>query len=454
MTRNCIILFMFVLIQIILSEEIRNKDLVLVPSESTNENEEQERTLANDDTNYDIFHATNQWQTIREDQSIPPGLHVQIDLTTGEKRAKLMDEKTSDGSENNKAQSSQYPTKQKYIKIDKNIISKQKLKDALKDFKDKFHSEDLDDELQTTHEKNKYRSMDEIKQEFEGANIWMKKDIEIIQDLVAKLNSSESAKSVILVALEELEYLVHQIDNARDLDVIGGLALVVNLLNQTDNEIQSQAAYVIGSAAQSNLPVQVSLLESGALQLLTRLLVNTQDSPSTRKKALYALSAMLRLFPKGTQKFLKIGGLPILASLFQENENEPLRIKALTLLVDLLTEQMDSIKKKAKEMRIQDYEKAALKAPLLKAMYQEGWCKLSTTLITTTDTETKEKLLQAFQILLPACRAEWKQDTKLKVALKLWREQWRSEIDRDNQDDTGYLETLVKLADTVEQKCA
>ena len=87
-------------------------------------------------------------------------------------------------------------------------------------------------------------------------------------------------------------------------------------------------------------------------------------------------------------------------------------------------------------------------------MYQEGWCKLSTTLITTTDTETKEKLLQAFQILLPACLAEWKQDTKLKVALKLWREQWRSEIDRDNQDDTGYLETLVKLADTVEQKCA
>ena len=92
--------------------------------------------------------------------------------------------------------------------------------------------------------------MDEIKQEFEGANIWMKKDIEIIQDIVAKLNNSESTKPEILGALEELEYLVHQVDNARDLDVIGGLALVVNLLNQTDNEIQSQAAYMIGSAAQ------------------------------------------------------------------------------------------------------------------------------------------------------------------------------------------------------------
>lgn len=89
--------------------------------------------------------------------------------------------------------------------------------------------------------------------------------------------------------------------------------------------------------------------------------MNNRNSLSSRKKIMYALSAMLRLFPKGTQKFLKIGGLSILASLFQENENELLRVKALTLLVDLLTEQMDSIRRKAKEMGIQDYEKAVLK---------------------------------------------------------------------------------------------
>lgn len=86
-------------------------------------------------------------------------------------------------------------------------------------------------------------------------------------------------------------------------------------------------------------------------------------------------------------------------------------------------------------------------------MYHEGWCELSTSLITTTETETKEKLLQAFQILLPACRAAWKQNTKLRSALKLWREKWQREINRDNQDDTGYLETLVKLTETIELKC-
>ena len=86
-------------------------------------------------------------------------------------------------------------------------------------------------------------------------------------------------------------------------------------------------------------------------------------------------------------------------------------------------------------------------------MYQGGWCQFSVTLITSNDNETKEKLLQAVQILLPACRAEWKKDAKFKDALKLWRVQWQSEIDRDNEDDTGYLETLVKLVDSIEQMC-
>lgn len=142
-------------LMLFLEDESNDKDLVLVSSDGmTTENENQEkaeRTLHDyDDNSFDVFHATNQWQTIKEGQSIPPGLHVQTDLQTGKKQAKLMDENLNGGTET-KAQSSQYSTKQKYIKIDKNIISKQRLKDALKDFKDKFHSEDLHDQFTTAH---------------------------------------------------------------------------------------------------------------------------------------------------------------------------------------------------------------------------------------------------------------------------------------------------------------
>ena len=101
--------------------------------------------------------------------------------------------------------------------------------------------------------KNKYRSIEEIKSELEGVNLWMKEDIEIMQEMVDKINKSKSTKGEILEALDQLEYYVHQIDNARDLDSIGGLALVVNFLNQSDEDTKSHAAHVIGSAAQRSL---------------------------------------------------------------------------------------------------------------------------------------------------------------------------------------------------------
>lgn len=38
-----------------------------------------------------IFEPTNEFQTVREGQEIPPGLHVRLDVTTGEKQAKIND---------------------------------------------------------------------------------------------------------------------------------------------------------------------------------------------------------------------------------------------------------------------------------------------------------------------------------------------------------------------------
>lgn len=51
-------------------------------------------------------------------------------------------------------------------------------------------------------------------------------------------------------ALEELEYYVHHIDNAKELNSVGGLVVVVRLLNHSHPEIRSGAAHVIGAATQ------------------------------------------------------------------------------------------------------------------------------------------------------------------------------------------------------------
>lgn len=80
-----------------------------------------------------------------------------------------------------------------------------------------------------------------------------------------------------------------------------------------------------------------------ALPLLLRLL--SKDKPmAVRKKALYALSSLIRLFPIGQKEFLKFSGLDIFQKLFEEPSSEPLLVKAITLMTDILTEQIEHVR--------------------------------------------------------------------------------------------------------------
>ena len=88
-----------------------------------------------DEEDLEVFQPTSDWQSIKPGQGIPAGLHVRMNLQTGEKEAKLME-----GDDGSKYKTNK-DSKQKFITIDENFISKQHLKEALKDFRDKFHSE-------------------------------------------------------------------------------------------------------------------------------------------------------------------------------------------------------------------------------------------------------------------------------------------------------------------------
>lgn len=97
-----------------------------------------------DEEDLEVFQPTSEWQELKPGQAIPAGLHVQVDIQTGKKQAKLMDGDNGErfrNHEKTKYLRRENQAKQKFVQIDKNIFSKQHLKDALKDFKDKFHDE-------------------------------------------------------------------------------------------------------------------------------------------------------------------------------------------------------------------------------------------------------------------------------------------------------------------------
>ena len=71
----------------------------------------------------------------------------------------------------------------------------------------------------------------------------MKLKVEVLK----ALNSTEVEQSLVL---DDLEYYVHQIDNAVDLDKMKGLEVVIQYLNHSTAKLQEKAARVLGAAVQ------------------------------------------------------------------------------------------------------------------------------------------------------------------------------------------------------------
>ena len=103
----------------------------------------------------------------------------------------------------------------------------------------------------------------------------------------------------------------------------------------------------------SNPSVQKAAQKYGALTILLRLL-SPQYSMVVRRKALYALSSLIRLCYSAQKEFLKLNGMELLLKLLTEPGTGRLKTKIVTLTTDILTEQLDLAKKKAKQQGAQD----------------------------------------------------------------------------------------------------
>ena len=76
---------------------------------------------------------------------------------------------------------------------------------------------------------------------------------------------TEGDESKIVEALEELESQVTDIDNAGDLDHVGGVDLVLELLTHPMAKVRQMAFWVVGTTVQSHSKMQEMLLARGVL---------------------------------------------------------------------------------------------------------------------------------------------------------------------------------------------
>ena len=371
-------LFSFVFLLATIANSENSLSIVKNQIENSNGVNDDEASVEDDDEiNEEIFVPTNEWQTIKKGQSIPSGLHVRLNLQTGQKEAKILQNYHQHENDNIL-----------------NIKSKSKLRYTTAEIREALKSLKLDI---NKNEKvtEKFRSIEELKKEFANLNLEIHTETEILANLLKKYNDLQSEEKI--HALNEIEYLVHQYDVARDFIKLGGLQMILPDLNSTNDQLKAQIAFTLGSAMQGNPQVQIAVLESGVLQTFLRILM-LNSSEKVQLRVIYAISCLVRQFPLAQKILIESGGLTVLASMFKNVNNHyiKLNVKIITLLNDLLLEQQLAVKHAVKndkisEERLRQYNSFNLNESLI----LEGFCKLIPKLLESPDTDVREKVITA-----------------------------------------------------------
>lgn len=166
-------------------------------------------------------------------------------------------------------------------------------------------------------------------------------DAELMKIAINDLNNLSLSLEDRHRALQELLILVEPIDNANDLNKLGGLTAVIKDLNNSNPEIRTISAWILGKASQNNPFVQNQILELGTLAKLMEMAHSEFTEEAT--KALYAISALTRNNLEGQRLFYNEAGDLMLQKILS-NSSIDIRLlrKSVFLLADLVEFQLQS----------------------------------------------------------------------------------------------------------------
>eukprot|EP00899_Mesostigma_viride_P010056 jgi/Mesvir1/19051/Mv12813-RA.1 len=144
--------------------------------------------------------------------------------------------------------------------------------------------------------------------------------------------------------LEELRYLVEPIDNANDLDKLGGIQQMVEMVANASNPpiLRGRAAAVLGTAASNNALVQGQVMSRGTLVHLMEIVSTPGMERETVSAALYTVSALTRNNLASASELVRAGSVGVLAELMGrdtatlEPGNSRLTKKVLSYLADMV----------------------------------------------------------------------------------------------------------------------
>ncbi|KAF7369801.1 Fes1 domain-containing protein [Mycena venus] len=123
-----------------------------------------------------------------------------------------------------------------------------------------------------------------------------KSDAELMKEDMAVAKDDSRSEAARVEALDHLEMLIEQIDNANNLEKLQMWSPLHSLITSAPTaSIKMQALWVIGTALQNNPAAQDAYASHDPLPVLTSFLEPSPSSTSQiRSKAIYALSGLLK----------------------------------------------------------------------------------------------------------------------------------------------------------------
>eukprot|EP00121_Abeoforma_whisleri_P013702 Awhi_evm2s12646 len=185
------------------------------------------------------FVATNEWQVVRPDQVLPPGLHVQMSMVTGERQARLMQENDRSMEENEAVvllegeMEEQLETNEELETVETPSEDKEPVITIKNDKADRLNQDDLSNKQQALREEAK-------RQRNEAA----------LQPWKKALYDPDS--TVVVASLQQLVDELHDVDKAEEFAGFSGFKLLLDIISGSNHTTHQKilSFQAIGSAVQ------------------------------------------------------------------------------------------------------------------------------------------------------------------------------------------------------------
>ncbi|UJR23405.1 hypothetical protein I4U23_026412 [Adineta vaga] len=135
--------------------------------------------------------------------------------------------------------------------------------------------------------------------------------VERLKLCISKIKDSQVADDQKKEFLDELCHWSEELDLAKDFFTVGGLDILTQLLDHSNDEIRTQTCSLLATLVQNNDHCQRIIVQSGLQQKLLKI-VDESNNADLKTKAVTAISALIRGYTLGQLQLQKFQGAKVL----------------------------------------------------------------------------------------------------------------------------------------------